>query len=146
MLMVFALLALVTFAVLSLASARADKALSDKALQHTAEYYAAENAAEQTLAQIDGLLAGMYSAEGGYSGKAAALLAQHKEFAVSEQNGQITLRYEVAVNKTQTLAVAVQAVSPDSAKDAFYRIVEWRTVTKGEWTPSEKLPVYGAEK
>ena len=55
-LMIFVLLTLVTFAVLSLSSAKADSRLSEKTVQHAKQYYEAENKAELKIAQIDSLL------------------------------------------------------------------------------------------
>ncbi|MGL6294020.1 hypothetical protein, partial [Eubacterium aggregans] len=45
-LVIFTVLALVTFAVLSVSSTNADKQLSDKVLESTTAYYQAENQAE----------------------------------------------------------------------------------------------------
>lgn len=55
-LMIFVVLALTTFGMLSLLSSRADLRLTQKAAAHTAAYYEAEDTVEKTLAAIDDLL------------------------------------------------------------------------------------------
>lgn len=55
-LMIFVVLALTTFGILSLLSARADLRLTKRAADHTAAYYAADQTVENTLAAIDDAL------------------------------------------------------------------------------------------
>ncbi len=55
-LMIFVVLALTTFGVLSLLSSRADLRLTQKAFDYTVAYYEADDTVEQTLAAIDDLL------------------------------------------------------------------------------------------
>lgn len=55
-LMIFVVLALTTFGMLSLLSSRADLRLTQKAAAHTTAYYKAEDTVEKTLAAIDNLL------------------------------------------------------------------------------------------
>ena len=52
-LLVFVILCLVSFAVLSIVSANADSKLSARVLERTTAYYAACNQAEQSLAGMD---------------------------------------------------------------------------------------------
>lgn len=53
MLMIFVVLCLTTFAVLSYVTANADAQLTDKAVQAAQRYYEADNQAEQTIARLD---------------------------------------------------------------------------------------------
>ena len=52
-LLIFVLLCMITFAVLSLVSARSDYRLSQKNAEHTRDYYEAENKANDILLTID---------------------------------------------------------------------------------------------
>ena len=143
-LVIFVLLCLVTFATLSLVSARADQNLSQKAVDHTLEYYAASNEAEQILAQADALFAdcaAQAADETAYRALAARQLAQLGELETSD--GAVTLRYTVPINENQTLCCEVAAVWPQQSSDGFYRIDRWQVESSGEWQPDEGLPVYG---
>ena len=55
-LMIFVVLALTTFGILSFLSARADLRLTERAADHTVAYYKADRAVEDTLAAIDDAL------------------------------------------------------------------------------------------
>ncbi len=55
-LMIFVVLALTTFGILSFLSARADLRLTERAADHTVAYYKADQAVEDTLAAIDDAL------------------------------------------------------------------------------------------
>ena len=63
-LLVFVILCLVSFAVLSIVSANADSKLSARVLERTTAYYAACNQAEQSLAGMDKTLQRMYASSG----------------------------------------------------------------------------------
>ena len=56
LLLIFLSLCLLTFAVLSLLSARADRNLSRKTADRTTAYYEACNQAENRIGEIDGIL------------------------------------------------------------------------------------------
>ena len=145
-LVIFVLLCLVTFATLSLVSARADRNLSQKAVDHTLEYYTASNQAEQILAQADNLLAdcaAQASSSAEYQTLAASALAALGE--LEDTDGSVTLCYSVPINENQTLRCAVVAVWPQQSGDSFYRIDRWQVESTGEWEPDEGLPVYGGD-
>lgn len=65
-LMIFVVLCLTAFGVLSLVSARADRHLTDRAQAAAEAYYAADAAVEETLAAIDAALARAGEATGRY--------------------------------------------------------------------------------
>ena len=67
LLVIFVLLALVSFGVLSLAGAGADKRLSDKTMVHSQQYFAASNAANERLSTIDEILTKAYKNENYFS-------------------------------------------------------------------------------
>ena len=58
-LMIFVVLCLTTFGVLSLVSAKADLRLTDKTLAAAQDYYAADAGAEVLLSRIDAVIAGV---------------------------------------------------------------------------------------
>lgn len=157
-LVIFVLLCLVTFAVLSLVSATADKALSDKNLEHITAYYAAETTAYEKLAKIDAVLAQnidySVSDDALYFDRCEAALAD-EGFAVLRTNDNFFIDYAVAVNDIQNLSVrilvrssaqrTVDEMQPFSDRQpGYYSIESWALVGEGDWQPSDELPVYGA--
>ena len=107
-LLVFVILCLVSFAVLSIVSANADSKLSSRVLERTTAYYDACNQAEQSLAGIDKILQRIYASsesEGAY-------------FA-SVGHGK---SYVIPISDLQSLQVTIEILYPLSADDTFYRI------------------------
>lgn len=62
MLMIFVMLCLTTFAVLSLTTARADSRLSDRAAAAAEDYYQAQCQAEEWLAEVDAISGRIFTA------------------------------------------------------------------------------------
>lgn len=64
LLVIFLILCLVTFAILTLTSAKSDADFSEKLAHHKTNYYAACNTAESTLDEIDAVLADAWQLSG----------------------------------------------------------------------------------
>ncbi|MEG1932472.1 MAG: hypothetical protein RR075_05120 [Pygmaiobacter sp.] len=148
-LVIFVLLCLVTFAVLSLVSARADKLLSDKNKTHVTEYYAAETAAYKELAQIDGVLQDCRAKtdqDDVYTELVCAALAESSAYTPQPQeDGTLLLRGTEVISTRQSLIVSLEVLPrSEDGKDGYYRVLEWRVQGEGDWEPSDTLPVYGA--
>lgn len=142
-LVIFVVLCLVTFAVLSLATARADKALSSKATLHLEEYYEAQGNAYVALEQIDKTLAWLY-----LENSNDYLENVNKEFSEGEgvipnkSEGLLTLSYEVFISDTQSLVVEISVDTPKTPEDGFYTIKKWQTISKAQWQADENMPVF----
>ena len=108
-LLVFVILCLVSFAVLSIVSANADSKLSARVLERTTAYYAACNQAEQSLAGMDKTLQRMYSSSD------------------SEE-----AYYVIPISDLQTLQVTIEILYPESDEDTFYRITAWQVLNTEE--------------
>lgn len=111
-LLVFVILCLVSFAVLSIVSANADSRLSTRVLERTTAYYDACNQAEQSLAGMDNTLRRVYEAsdsEDAYYG--------------SVGHGK---SYVIPISDLQSLQVTIEILYPLSADDTFYRITAWQ--------------------
>ena len=134
-LVIFVLLCLVTFATLSLVSARADRNLSQKAVDHTLEYYTASNQAEQILAQADNLLAdcaALASSSAEYQTLAASALAALGE--LEDTDGSVTLCYSVPINENQTLRSIRISISGRSNPAMVFigsTVGRWRALGSG---------------
>ena len=117
LLTIFAVLCLTVFALLSVATVRADLRLAEAARQAVTDYYAADSRAQRILAQLrrGGIIEGV------------------------EQEGD-TFHFSCPVGQNQQLDVQVVLNGTD------YEIVQWQVRPCEEWTGDESLPVWSGEK
>ena len=117
LMVVFLVLCLTTFALLTLSTARSDYSLSEKMADHRTDYYAACTKAEEVLDKID------------------KELEENQEELLSKESFLMNdiiviveddfLSYDVPLENGQFLAVRLQVTDP-SAADAFYEILSWQ--------------------
>ncbi len=115
--MLFAVLCLTVFAVLSLVSARSQSALAKKSADAVSAYYAADTRAADIF---DGLRAGDVP----------------EDVTVSEYPDGTYYRYEVPVDENQVLAVVVC-----QAGETF-EILSWKVSAAAEWNADEQINVW----
>ncbi len=113
LLVIFAVLCLTVFALLSISTVRADGRLGDKVQSAVSGYYAADCQAERLLAQ---------------------LRAGEMPEGVTEENGVYT--YACPISDTQVLAVQV-ALDGDS-----YEILRWQALSSVSWEADDRIPVW----
>lgn len=113
-LMIFVVLALTTFAVLSFTSARADYKLTEKNCNYIMDYYEADKEAQTIIASVDAVIAENNRVTGDYD-FAGAIRALSKDIAIdTDSDGRIILKYKVAVNDKQNLDVWLRVNSENS--------------------------------
>ena len=122
LLVVFAVLALTVFALLSLSTVRADVRLADASAKAVEDYYAADCRAQEILARIrlGEALPGIVEAEG--------------------QGGYAVLRYTVPISDTQELQVEI-----GQHADLSCEILRWQAVPSGDWEFDEGFDVWIGE-
>ena len=113
LLVIFAVLCLTVFALLSLSTVRADGRLGDTSAQSVSQYYAADGAAEEILARLR-------------AGKVPD--------GVTEDRGLYS--YSCPISDTQALFVTVRVTG------AEYTILRWQAASTAPWTPNEDLNVW----
>lgn len=142
LLMIFIVLCMVTFAVLSLSEAAGDRAFSEQLADQTSDYYAACSKAENILAQVDDAISETRSS--GASGEAyydvlsdrlsgireAEITAQTPESSYEES---VTISYQVPINDRLLLSVSLEVPGSGSASEENYRIVSWEERQAEEW-------------
>lgn len=116
LLVIFAVLCLTVFALLSVSTVRADRTLSEKSAAAVENYYQADCAAEATL---------------------ALLRAGKRPDGVNEVNG--VYYYTHPISDTQTLVVEVVVEGTE------YEILRWQAVSTADWQTSDQLPVWNGE-
>lgn len=127
-LLIFVVLSLIAFAVLSFVSANADYKLSNKVLLRTTSYYQACNQAEASLSNIDATLHSIY------------LNASDTDDYYYQAGGK-TLSYTYPLSDIQTLSIELAILYPDSDSGPFYQINKWQIVTTNSLNYDESLHV-----
>lgn len=113
LLVIFAVLCLTVFALLTLTAVQADGRLQQAEVQGVTNYYAAEGAAQQILARLrEGIVPD----------------------GVTQQGSVFS--YMCPISENQSLAVTVRV------EGQTYQVLRWQTVYAGSWQPDTGLPVW----
>jgi len=133
--LIFVLLCLTTFAVLSLVSALADKSLTDRSAQAMTEYYAADGEAEEILGKIDAALhsSRQNGEDAFYSGAGPLLSGIDPSVRVDGRQ----VHYAVPLNDSQELRVSLEITFSPSSR--LYELNEWKVVNTADWQPEDEL-------
>ena len=113
---IFAVLWLTVFGLLSGSTVRANQRLSNSAAAAVTGYYEADCRAEEILAR---------------------LRAGERPEGVTEENGRYF--YTCTISDTQALKVEVAVDGGD------YTILRWQAVSTADWQASDQLPVWNGE-
>jgi len=110
---IFAVLCLTVFAMLTLSTQKADQRLSDASAQAVKNYYAADSKAEKVLSDIRNGIT---------------------DESVTEKNGVYS--YACQIDDTQSLEVEI------SKNGDKYEILKWQAVSTTQWNADQTLNVY----
>lgn len=136
MLVIFIILCLVTFSVLSVASTNNDRTYAQNIAKRTSDYYDASNKAEELLAKIDELLTKAYSEQGITALDSEAMKKLTYPVDVSDFP---VLSFTVPINDTQALAVSLTLQTPNAPGDGFYKITSWKEISTDTWENDKPL-------
>lgn len=159
LLIIFLILCLATFAVLSLSSAKSDYSFSQKLAAHKAAYYNASSQAELILKEVDSLLeetaqntATLSSSEDFLS--SAYIIAvmdtlnektvEGLPLSCTLSNGACTVSFLVPSGEQQALEVSVQIMNYTS-NPYYYEIDTWKTITLRDNVEDQSLNLISAE-
>lgn len=117
LLVIFGILSLTIFALLSLSTVQAHTRLADGTLQAVSDYYAADCAAEEVLAQLR-------------SGETPSCAVARSGDVCS---------YAVDISAAQKLMVEVQLRGND------YKILRWQAVSAADWQADTSIDVWDGE-
>ena len=125
MMIIFVIICLTIFAVMSLLAAQSNDRLNRRAGDFAEEYYAADSAAKATLAQLDGLAAA--AMESGFFEEEFLDAAAEIDGAVAERVREgVSVSFTEQINDRQELSVKITFYgSSDSAER--YIITQWRS-------------------
>ena len=117
LLVIFAVLCLTVFTLLSVSTVSAHKRLAQSSRQTIIGYYQADSQAEEILARLR-------------SGEVPQ--------GVTREGDQYT--YSCPISDTQTLAVRVEVAG------GTYQILRWQAISTEDWEAEDKLPVWDGER
>lgn len=160
LLVVFLVLTLVTFAVLSLSSAKSDYDTSQRMAEHKKQYYEASTKAQVVVSKIDRLLE-----EESKKQDQSDLIDHMKDIelngipittTVTPLDGMadhsvgrydLTLEFSVPMSDSQALEV-VLSVNDFKTADTFYEIKSWQVVSTDHWDGDQTIQLLnpGTEK
>lgn len=129
LLLIFLVLCLATFSLLSLSSASADEKLAIKVTERTSEYYNAVYKANEMLKNLDEQLLSIRKN-----------VSNQAEY--DKMTKDINTSWQIAINDSQVLAVSVAILYPDETGEHFYEITKWQVINTDEWIPDLTQPVY----
>jgi len=146
LLVIFLILCLVTFAILTLTSAKSDADFAEKLAHHKTNYYVACNTAESTLDEIDAVLADAWQ----LSDTAAVFTEIETQLTALNSREQLqlsmdftqsepTVSYAVAIDDKQNLCVTLTLAAAPAKGEAYYRISQWQVQSSGEWNGDQTL-------
>ena len=148
LLVIFLILCLVTFAILTLTSAKSDADFAEKLAHHKTNYYAACNTAESTLDEIDAVLADAWQLSD--TDTAAVFTEIETQLTALDSREQLqlsmdftqsepTISYTVAIDDKQNLCVTLTLTTAPAKGEAYYRISQWQVQSSGEWKGDQTL-------
>ena len=148
LLVIFLILCLVTFAILTLTSAKSDADFAEKLAHHKMNYYAACNTAESTLDKIDAVLADAWQLSG--TDTAAVFTEIETQLTALDSREQLqlsmdftqsepTISYAVAIDDKQNLCVTLTLAAAPAKGEAYYRISQWQVQSSGKWKGDQTL-------
>lgn len=127
-LLIFVILCLISFGVLSLVSANSDLRLSKKVLNRSSCYYETCNEAEEMLAEVQRQLLEAYLA-----------CDSMEVYQVKIQS--IPTSYSYPISDLQDLKITLRFLYPANRDDDFYQIEAWQIVTADDIEYDEALHV-----
>lgn len=150
-LMIFVLLCLVTFSVLSYVSANADYKLTKKAAQSVTRYYEADAQAETRLALIDETLKKIAdqtpkdTEPAAYYQKVSDALFEMDGVSAVVQDDQLTIQYQVEIDDHRALQVSLQPLFPIESPEKRYVLTAWQVIQTAEWESDDSISVWDGE-
>ncbi|MDO5345684.1 MAG: hypothetical protein Q4E91_08065 [Lachnospiraceae bacterium] len=141
LILIFTVLALVVFALLSLSSANVQWKLAQKMAERTTQYYEGENEAAKRLYQVGEMLEQLASD----CDREAEFLAMARKAAeetegIQWENGKIC--WQTEISEKQQLRVEVLPVYPQQEGAAAWRLDCWKLETAAQWENRQTMELF----
>lgn len=144
LLVVFLVLCLATFAILSLSSAKSDYSFTERLAKHKSDYYKASSRAEHTAADIDRLLENTYRSKAmsqeEYLDALNPVILTYETVPLSYimQDNVPVISYQIPVDDRQTLFVELKVTNPKESLN-YYEVQTWQISSSKEWKSDNTL-------
>lgn len=142
---VLIVLCLITFAALSLVSAKADYNLSKTYAASTNAYYAASTKAQGLIRRVDARLLDIYGQSGDAFLQAAAedaILASYGKVYIKDGSCYINIKEKIS--EKSELDIVLQIKSPGKNSECF-DIISYKQMSSVEWNADDNMNVYVPE-
>lgn len=140
LLMIFIVLCLTVLSALSLSGALSEYQYSQKIAQHHADYYRASGSASKILKEIDQILALAHTEHpDDYYRAAEQQLARLEGVEIDLTSESPVVTYQIPVDDSQSLRVALALNAPDELEQGYYRITAWQEISSSEWNGDDSL-------
>lgn len=153
LLIIFLVLCLVTFAILSISSASSDYSFSERLAERKSQYYDASAKASQVLDEIDAKLAELAGANH-TNGKASYMdqvISAFRDITINgvsisceASNGEALISYQVPTNDKQVLDIKLH-VTDYTQSSAYYEVKSWRILSMEDWNGDQSLKLIPIE-
>lgn len=146
LLIIFLILCLASFAILSLSSAKSDYSFSEELAEHKTEYYNASSKASVILDKIDSILAESAEANkafgNNYKNDITTLLHETQiddiTLTCRTISNQLSVCYQIPVGQKQMLDVTL-LVTDYTKSETYYKIDTWQIISTDTWESDQKL-------
>lgn len=156
LLIVFVILCLATFAILSISSAKSDYSLSERLAEHKGQYYEASAKAESILEEIDTVLADTAgtTSKNLLSGSAMDFLTSpytdaviktldgtqitDTEITCKKTDKNLKISYQIPLEDKQVLDVEL-TVTDYTKNETYYKIQKWQIISTDTWENDDTL-------
>lgn len=130
LLIIFLILCLATFAILSLSSAKSDYTSGQKLAQHKKAYYEASAKAETILAIIDQALAETDNTQ------ESRIPTKVDGISIKRDGKEVS--YEIPMSENQALHVTVCLYDPNEHEN-YYKITAWQVISTNTWEGNQTI-------
>ena len=137
-LMIFVMLCLTTFSVLSYVTANADNKMTVKSNANIKAYYRADSEAQEILMKIDAALSQVNSEEA-FQQVIDLTNAEINGIAVKSETGSPVFSFEIIINSVNKLDIALEAKYLKEQERAVYDILRYKSFSMIEWE-SDRIP------
>ncbi len=138
--LLFVMICVVTFSVLSYTTALSDYKLSKKVADKTTNYYEAEKRAYDRLSDIDKMLTDNYYNTTKKEDFFLVIIPKLEEYGIIEENesGYI-FSIDEKISENQYLSIKLSLNYPEDNGDLFYKITEWKSIYITDYFEEETL-------
>lgn len=147
LLIIFLILCLATFAILSISSAKSDYSFSERLADRKIQYYDASTAASRILDNIDTKLAELAEADnsGGQTPYMDHVISSFHNTQINDitllcrsENKETIIYYQVPTGDNQVLDIQLR-ITDYTRSATYYEIKSWNIISTGGWESDQKL-------